>query len=46
MKVAARVYNLDMTEKFSREAKIDVAEDSSARVSPCRKSPASAPPIL
>jgi len=32
MKVAARVYNLDMTEKFSREAKIDVAEDSSARV--------------
>jgi exo-1,4-beta-D-glucosaminidase len=26
------VYNLDMTGKFSREAKVDVAEDSSTRV--------------
>jgi exo-1,4-beta-D-glucosaminidase len=32
MKVVARVYNLDMAEKFSREAKVDLAEDSSARV--------------
>ena len=32
MKVVARVYNLDMAEKFSREAKVDVAEDSSTRV--------------
>ena len=32
MKVVARVYNLDLAEKFSREAKVDVAEDSSARV--------------
>jgi exo-1,4-beta-D-glucosaminidase len=32
MKVAARVYNLDMAGKFSREAKVDVAEDSSTRV--------------
>src|SRR5208283_3863891 len=32
MKVAARVYNLDMAEKFSHEAKADVAEDSSTRV--------------
>jgi exo-1,4-beta-D-glucosaminidase len=32
MKVAARVYNLDMAEKFSREAKVDIAEDSSTRV--------------
>jgi exo-1,4-beta-D-glucosaminidase len=32
LKVAARVYNLDMTEKFSHEAKVDVAEDSSTRV--------------
>jgi len=32
MKVAARVYNLDMAEKFSREAKVDIAEDSSTRM--------------
>jgi exo-1,4-beta-D-glucosaminidase len=32
MKVVARVYNLDMAEKFSHEAKVDVAEDSSTRV--------------
>jgi len=32
IKVVARVYNLDMAEKFSHEAKVDVAEDSSTRV--------------
>ncbi len=32
MKVVARVYNLDMTEKFHRDAKVDVGEDSSTRV--------------
>jgi exo-1,4-beta-D-glucosaminidase len=32
MKVVARVYNLDMTEKFSRDAQVDLAEDSSTRV--------------
>jgi exo-1,4-beta-D-glucosaminidase len=32
MKVAARVYNLDMTEKFHQDAKVDVTEDSSTRV--------------
>jgi exo-1,4-beta-D-glucosaminidase len=32
MKVLARVYNLDMARKFSHEAKVDVAEDSSTRV--------------
>ncbi len=32
LKVTAKVYNLDMTEKFSREATQDVAEDSSTRV--------------
>jgi len=32
MKVIARVYNLDMAGKFSREAQVDVAEDSSTRV--------------
>jgi exo-1,4-beta-D-glucosaminidase len=32
MRVAARVLNLDMAEKFSREAAVDIAEDSSVRV--------------
>jgi exo-1,4-beta-D-glucosaminidase len=32
MKVVARVYNLDMAGKFSHEATVDVAEDSSTRV--------------
>jgi exo-1,4-beta-D-glucosaminidase len=32
LKVTARVYNLDMTEKFSREAALDVNPDSSTRV--------------
>jgi exo-1,4-beta-D-glucosaminidase len=32
MKVLAKVYNLDLAEKFSREANVDVAEDSSTRV--------------
>lgn len=32
LKVTAKVYNLDMTEKFSREANLDVAPDSSTRV--------------
>jgi exo-1,4-beta-D-glucosaminidase len=32
MKVVARVLNLDMTEKFHRDAKVDVGEDSSTRV--------------
>lgn len=32
MKVSARVYNLDMTEKFHRDAQVDVGEDSSTRV--------------
>jgi exo-1,4-beta-D-glucosaminidase len=32
LKVVASVYNLDMAGKFSREAKVDVAEDSSTRV--------------
>jgi len=31
-KVTARVYNLDMTEKFSREAVLEAAPDSSTRV--------------
>ena len=31
LKVAARVFNLDMTEKFSREVTLDVAPDSSVR---------------
>ncbi|HEV2177671.1 MAG TPA: glycoside hydrolase family 2 protein [Terriglobia bacterium] len=31
-RVAARVYNLDLAEKFSRETTVDVAPDSSARV--------------
>ncbi len=31
LKVAARVYNLDMTEKFSHEVTLDVAPDSSVR---------------
>ncbi len=29
MKVSARIYNLDMTQKFSKEGKIDAAPDSS-----------------
>ncbi len=32
MKVGAKVYNLDMTEKFSKEAQIDAGPDSSSRV--------------
>jgi exo-1,4-beta-D-glucosaminidase len=32
LKVTAKVYNLDMTEKFSREATLDVGPDSSTRV--------------
>lgn len=32
VKVAAKVYNLDMTEKFSREATLDAGPDSSTRV--------------
>ena len=32
LKVQAKVLNLDMTEKFSKSAKIDIAEDSSTRV--------------
>ena len=32
LKVTAKIYNLDMTEKFSREADLDVAPDSSTRV--------------
>jgi exo-1,4-beta-D-glucosaminidase len=32
LKVTAKVYNLDMTGKFSREASLDAAEDSSTRV--------------
>ncbi|MBS1853996.1 MAG: glycosyl hydrolase family 2 [Acidobacteria bacterium] len=32
MKVVASVYNLDMTRKWNREAKVDVAPDSSTRV--------------
>jgi exo-1,4-beta-D-glucosaminidase len=31
MKVVARVLNLDMTEKFARDVKVDLAEDSSTR---------------
>jgi len=32
LKITAKVYNLDMTEKFSREASVDAAPDSSTRV--------------
>ena len=32
LKVTAKVYNLDMTEKFSRDADLDVGPDSSTRV--------------
>ncbi|HEY6938079.1 MAG TPA: sugar-binding domain-containing protein [Terriglobales bacterium] len=32
LKVTAKVYNLDMTEKFSRDADLDIAPDSSTRV--------------
>ncbi|HKW25155.1 MAG TPA: hypothetical protein VJN48_05190, partial [Terriglobales bacterium] len=32
LKVAAEVFNLDMTEKFSRDADLDIAPDSSTRV--------------
>jgi exo-1,4-beta-D-glucosaminidase len=32
LKVTARVYNLDMTEKFSRETTLDVGPDSTTRV--------------
>jgi exo-1,4-beta-D-glucosaminidase len=32
LRVSARIYNLDMTEKFSREAPLDAGEDSSTRV--------------
>ena len=32
LRVTAKVYNLDMTEKFSRQADLDVAPDSSKRV--------------
>jgi exo-1,4-beta-D-glucosaminidase len=32
LKVKARIFNLDMTEKFSKEAGLDVGEDSSMRV--------------
>lgn len=32
MNVTAQVYNLDMTEKFSKEARLDVGPDSSNRV--------------
>jgi len=32
MKVVASVYNLDMTRKWNREAKVDVAADSATRV--------------
>jgi len=31
LKVAAKVYNLDMTEKFSKEVALDIAPDSSVR---------------
>ena len=32
LKVSAKVYNLDMTEKFSKETTLDVGSDSSTRV--------------
>ncbi|HEV2399848.1 MAG TPA: glycoside hydrolase family 2 protein [Candidatus Sulfotelmatobacter sp.] len=32
LRVTAKVYNLDMSEKFSKEAEINVGEDSSTRV--------------
>lgn len=32
LKVAARIYNLDMSEKFAKEETMDAAEDSSTRV--------------
>ena len=32
LKVTAKVYNLDMTEKFSRQTDVDVGSDSSTRV--------------
>ncbi len=32
IKVTAKVYNLDMTEKYSKEASLDVGSDSSTRV--------------
>ena len=32
LKVTAKVYNLDMTEKFSKEAELNVGPDSSTRV--------------
>ncbi len=32
LKVTAKVYNLDMTEKFSKDATLDVGSDSSTRV--------------
>ena len=32
LKVTAKVFNLDMTERFSREAALDAGEDSSTRV--------------
>ena len=32
LKVAAKVYNLDMTEKYSKEATVDAGADSSTRV--------------
>ena len=32
LKVSAKVYNLDMTEKFSKDAQVSVASDSSTRV--------------
>lgn len=32
MKVSAKIYNLDMTEKFSKDAQVSVGSDSSTRV--------------
>ncbi len=32
MKVHAAVYNLDMTEKYARDAAADISEDSATRV--------------
>lgn len=32
LKVSAKVYNLDMSERYSKETTVDVAEDSSTRV--------------
>ena len=32
LRVTARIYNLDMSVKFSKEARADIAENSTARV--------------